>query len=99
MTIQEWRSATRQLRKLFPVSIPVNIRRFHSKRDFPAVTRFDGKVCLVRINSTQTDSEQVSSLLHEWAHIVVLDMFWSHGEIWGTTYAKIWDSWKVVDVT
>ena len=93
MDTKEFRSIVAWLRKTFPVSMPVVVRRSKSKKNH-GVTRFDGGRFLVRINSRFERAVQIETMLHEWGHVVAMDNAYSHGDYWSQIYGKIYTAWE-----
>lgn len=92
MNTTEWRALIRQLRENFPVAGMVTVRRHPAKRNC-GLTRFDGNNYSVRIDSSQSRTGQIDTLLHEWAHVLSIEQAYRHEGPWGMLYAKIYDAW------
>ena len=93
MNNSEWRALVGALRKRFPVEQPVVVRRCQSKNN-NGMTRFDGRTFRVRIASNQPRDSLIDSLLHEWAHVRMIDNAYRHDGQWGVVYAEIYNSWS-----
>lgn len=91
MRRQEWLALTRQLRRDFPVSCPIHIRRVWVKQCEGATT-FDGRVYRIRIKASLPWPAQVDALIHEWAHMLCIDHAYNHEEQWGVTHAQLYRS-------
>lgn len=89
MRTQQWRALLKHLRCTFPVDGIVHVRRYPSK-NYQGSTRFDGRCYYVRIDSKQDYCSQVDSLLHEWAHVCLIEQAYKHEGAWGAMYAKIY---------
>lgn len=92
MTTKEWKALIKQLKTRFPVSMPVEVRRCPAKRN-AGITSFDGDTYRIRIDSTQDVDGQVDSLLHEWAHMLAIDLSYQHKGMWGVLYAQLHEAW------
>lgn len=92
---KEFRKILRKLRINFPTGRNVIVRR-------RPMTKLDGKVessgneFFLTINSTQSRTVQLDSLVHEWAHIIVIERMedWTHSQLWGVKYAEIYTCWE-----
>jgi hypothetical protein len=87
-----WRKLLRKLRTNFPIDGIVIVKRRKNKKNFGA-TRFDGRKYSICIDSGSSESCQVDTLLHEWAHVRMIDESFTHSNGWGIQYANIYDSW------
>jgi hypothetical protein len=92
MKTREWRALIRNLRKHFPVSGTVTVRRRPIKRNC-GLTTFDGCDYSIRINSNQPRTGQIDTLLHEWAHVLAIEQAYRHEGPWGVLFAEIYSDW------
>jgi hypothetical protein len=88
MTTIAWRRTLKWLRLNFPIAAPVTVKRVKSKT-LDGVTRFDGSNFNIRIAEDQSDSAQIDSLWHEWAHAKAIEETYHHCDRWGCIYAQI----------
>lgn len=88
------------LRKNFPTPYPVTVRIIKFQDDACGECYRLNKNIVIRINKETPRHEQISSLIHEWAHA----MTWpnsrlekinalEHPDEWGLDYAKIYRGW------
>ena len=89
------------LRERFPTPHPVKVRieKFKNENICGECFRRNGYV-VIRINSIFSIHEQISSLIHEWAHAMTWPNkrleragFNEHSDIWGLAYAKVYREW------
>jgi len=90
---REWRRLLAFLRKNYPVSCSVIVSRHPIKKDC-GNGYFNGRTFYVHIDSTQSESEQKHSLLHEWAHVRAIDDAYQHKGQWGVIYGDIYQTWE-----
>ncbi len=93
----KWSFLLRGLRKHFPASHPVDVRRCCIKECF-GVVRFHDDKFYVRICNTMLSFYQRDALVHEWAHVIADDWMGEdegkhHSKAWGIAYATIYSSW------
>ncbi len=90
----DFRKVIRALRKNFPVSGSVEVRRLPMEGNPSPLGRagFSGKYFKIHINSDQSSEIQYDSILHEWAHVCAIDRAHSHDATWGVIYADIYDT-------
>lgn len=88
---KEWKRAVTIIRKVAPVDIKVDIRRYPCKK-YDGSTRFNGSKAYVRINSKATIGMQVDTLLHEWAHVLMFNEAFTHGPTWGQFHASLYSA-------
>lgn len=93
MTNRQFRWTVAWLRKHFPVSAPVVIKRYPAKKNH-GITRFDGKKFYIRIDSKQESAGQLDTLLHEYAHVVAIDEAYSHKDPWARIYGAIYNAFE-----
>ena len=91
-----WRDILKLLRKNFPISRPVNVRRVKLTKN-NGVTYFDSRSFHVYINSNQSKDSQIDSLIHEWAHVRAIDEAFQHKGRWGELHGEIYDIWEKWD--
>lgn len=96
MTTKEFRQIVAWLRKTFPVSSPVVVKRYPAKKNH-GMTRYDGRKFYIRIDSNQETSGQLDTLLHEWSHAVAMDEAYSHKERWAQIYGLIYTAFEKAD--
>ena len=50
----------------------------------------------IYIDSAMSNGHQIEVLIHEWAHIKMIDVILTenHSEDWGRMYAKIYSTWE-----
>jgi len=92
MNTTEWRALIHNLRKRFPVSGTVTVRRYPSKRLCGATT-FDGRNYCIRVDSKQPRIGQIDTLLHEWAHVYAIEQAYTHGGPWASIFGEIYTAW------
>ncbi len=90
----DFRKVIRTLRKNFPVSGSVEVRRSPMKGNPSPLghANFSGKYFKIYINSDQSSETQYDAILHEWAHVCAIDRAHSHDATWGVIYADIYDT-------
>ena len=88
----DFRKVIRALRKNFPVSASVEVKRLLMKDNLLGLTCFSGRYFKIRINSSQCSEIQYDVLLHEWAHVCAIDRAHNHDATWGTIYADIYNT-------
>jgi len=94
-TEMKWRRLLPWLRKNFPATLPVKVRRVTADK----MSKFDGDCELhngiefrIRINRNRSWSLVLDAILHEWAHALA----WfapgeeHHSAEWGVAYAKLY---------
>ncbi len=93
MKTSDFRRIIRTLRKNFPVSGSVEVRRLLMKGNPSPLGRagFSGKYFKIHINSDQCSAVQYDTIMHEWAHVCAIDRAHSHDARWGEIYANIYD--------
>ncbi len=92
MKTRDFRKVIRALRKNFPVSGSVEVRRLPMQDNPLGRAGFSGKYFKIYINSDQCSEVQYDTILHEWAHVCAIDRAHSHNATWGTIYADIYDT-------
>ena len=87
----QWRKLLAWLRRHFPATAPVVVRRKKLKGDCGQCW-CDGKRFFVEINRAQCYALVADTLLHEWAHVLTLhgNDTNAHGEEWGLMYARLY---------
>ncbi len=88
----DFRKVIRALRKNFPVSASVEVKRLPIKNNFLGLTNFSGRYFKICIDSNQCSELQYDAILHEWAHVCAIDRAHSHDATWGVIYADIYDT-------
>lgn len=95
-TVHNWKDLIRTMRKKFPTSVPVYVRRLkmvkHHGRTYPHDDKY-----IIHINSNQDADAQKDALLHEWAHAVAIDEACQHKNRWGEIYSQIYEVWETWD--
>ena len=91
MKTRDFRKIIRALRKNFPVSASVEVKRLPMRGKLGR-TRLWKKYYRILINSSQSDETQYDTILHEWAHVCAIDRAHSHDAAWGVIYADIYDT-------
>jgi hypothetical protein len=87
-----WRDTLRWLRKNYPVDAHVTVRRVRLVKNHGS-TKYDG--CgnyTVYISSNQDASQQIHTLLHEFAHVRAISEAYDHHGRWSEIYGDIYDS-------
>jgi len=93
MNTKEWRLLIKRLRKHFPVDAKVIVRRYPIKTAC-GMTTFNGQwEFRIAVNSDQTETGQIDTLLHEWAHVLAVQQAYKHEGPWGVLFAEVYDSW------
>ncbi len=92
MKTSDFGKVIRALRKHFPISASVEVRRSPMKGDLLGRTRFTGEYFKIHINSNQCNEVQCDVMLHEWAHVCAMERAYSHDATWGVIYADIYDT-------
>ncbi len=92
MKTRDFRKLIRALRKNFPVSGSVKVKRLPLKNNLLGFTGFSGKYFKIHIDSKQCAELQYDTLLHEWAHVCAMDRAHSHDATWGVIYADIYNT-------
>ena len=94
MDTQAWRALIRQLRKNFPVTVPVKVVRRRTTTGSIGLTTFDGREYRIRVKSNQESDSQIDTLLHEWAHVCAIEEAYNHQGRWAGLYGDIYQAWE-----
>lgn len=90
MTVKRWRALIRKMRERFPAEATIHVRRRPLKDDDGYVTFRLGVAYCITINSQINWNAQIDTLIHEWAHVLAVELACNHGAQWGITYAEIY---------
>ena len=90
MNTKQWRRLLKQLREGFPISRRVKVRRRRIVKICGKST-FDGTMYYIEIDSGLMTESQVDTILHEWAHVRLMDAAFNHDARWGEMYASIYE--------
>lgn len=90
---KRWKQYLRELRRRFPISMPVRVIRRRVGKNAPDVawTVFDGHTYRIVIDAKCNWREQVDALWHEWAHAFCIDESYKHGRRWGSVHGEIYE--------
>lgn len=90
MSAPRFYDALRALREWHPVGDPVWVRRCRLRGVY-GTTQWLADHFLITIDSTLAPSDQVHTLLHEWAHVLTWDESEEdHDEVWSSAYSRIY---------
>lgn len=89
---KRWKILVKLLKKHYPISLPLSIRRRKFNGDC-GYTSFNGAKIIIEINANHGYVTQEETLLHEYAHAMVIDEAYCHKGRWGVFYGEIFDSW------
>jgi len=92
METKNFRALVKQLRTSFPISSTVIVRRSQAKKNCGNTT-FDGNCYRIRIQSNQSTTSQIDTLLHEWAHVCAMEAAYKHEASWALLFGQIYDAW------
>lgn len=82
--------ALRALREWHPASDPVRVRRCRLVGCY-GTTQWKGDHFLITLDSSLPSSDQVHTLLHEWAHVLSWDESEEdHDAVWSSAYSRIY---------
>lgn len=82
--------ALRALREWHPADSPVWVRRCRLTGCYGTTQWGTGRF-LITIDSALPESDQVHTLLHEWAHVLTWDESEEdHDEVWSAAYSRIY---------
>jgi hypothetical protein len=91
-----WKGLLKMLRKTFPISCKVVVRRVpktwqnaHGTTNFVNNSKF-----YVYINNNYSADSQIDTLLHEWAHVKAIDEAMQHKGKWGELHGEIYQAWE-----
>jgi hypothetical protein len=93
MNTTKWRALILFLRTKWPISCPVVVRRYPSKK-VCGRTVFDGGRFRICVSTLQDGGGQKDTLLHEWAHAYAIDQAYHHDARWGAIYSDIYSTWE-----
>lgn len=81
------------LRKTLPTKKKTIIKRVKMK-DHGRTTVSDRGTITVTIDKTESISEQMETLIHEWGHVLEFDRWRVHGPQWAKYYAIAYEAWE-----
>jgi|LakMenE01Jun11ns_1017448.scaffolds.fasta_scaffold9901226_3 Zn-dependent peptidase ImmA (M78 family) len=92
MFVQTYRKLICFLKKSYPQTYPVSVRRLKLTEDYDGFCQFKGTHFLISINRKLPEHEAIETLLHEYAHVIAWDKckFDDHCNDWGVAYSRIY---------
>ena len=80
------------LQSVIPISFPVRMVRKRDKDGPDGTAAFDGASITVTINSVLSVSSQIDTLVHEYAHAMMMDEAYRHGPMWGEKFSTAYNA-------
>lgn len=84
MPEEKWRSLVAHLRVTCPVTRRLVVHRVPMLKNHGTTSLPESeKTITISVNSTDDETVQRDSLVHEWAHAMEFDKTGNHGPVWG----------------
>ena len=91
--MSKWQDFCAFLREKAPVKSRVVVRRV-DMQDHGCTSCSGNGTITVTIRKQDTLNTQIETLTHEWGHVLELDTWKGHGEVWAKGYSKAYQAWE-----
>lgn len=92
MFVKTYRKLICFLKRSYPQSYPVSVRRVRLAESYDGCCQFKGRYFLISVNCKLPEHEAIETLLHEYAHVIAWDKCRNddHCDEWGKAYSRLY---------